>query len=143
MSVPEMKRKQSQLEVLVKALNVANYTNRILANKKKFPEEFDSILGDDIRKTGQSIYRNCRLANDLRVKKPVTQEIDEEAKEARYRLQTKAIQDCGELLILIDMAYGTYHLSARRVEYWGKIIKEAREYIRKWRAADKKRYDSS
>ena len=140
MSVPENKRTQSKLEVIIKALAVANYTNEILANRKKFPEEYDHILGDDIKRAGQSIYRNCRLANDLRVQKPVTGQIDEEAREARLRLQTKAIQDCNELLVLIDMAYGTYHLSSKRVEYWGRITKEAREYIKKWKAADVKRY---
>jgi len=143
MSVPQEKRKEGRLVVLVKALEVANYTNGILANKKKFPVELDEVLGNDIKRNGQAIYRNCRLANDLRVQKPVTGEIDEEAKEARYRLQTNAIQACTELLICIDMAYGTYHLSAKRVAYWGKITKEARDYIRKWRTADKKRYDSS
>ena len=129
--------------VLVKALEVANYTNGILANKKKFPAELDEVLGNDIKRNGQAIYRNCKLANDLRVQKPVTGEIDPEAKEARYRFQTQAIQACTELLICIDMAYGTYHLPARRVAHWGKMTKEARDYIRKWRNADKKRYDSS
>lgn len=143
MTVPERQRRTGKLEVLVKALAVANYTNEILANKKKFPVELDEVLGNDIKKHGQAIYRNCRLANDLRVQKPVTGEIDPEAREARLRLQTAAIQECTELLICIDMAYGTYHLTAKRVEHWGRITKEARDYIRKWRAADKKRYDSS
>lgn len=143
MTVPAEKRKEGRLAVLVKALEVANYTNQILANKKKFPVEFDDVLGNDIKRHGQAIYRNCKLANDLRVQKPVTGEIDEEAKEARYRLQTNALQACTELLIDIDMAYGTYHLPAKRVAYWGKITREAREYIKKWRAADKKRFDSS
>lgn len=143
MTVPAEKRKEGRLAVLVKALEVANYTNQILANKKKFPVEFDDVLGNDIKRHGQAIYRNCKLANDLRVQKPVTGEIDEEAKEARHRLQTNALQACTELLIDIDMAYGTYHLPAKRVAYWGKITREAREYIKKWRAADKKRFDSS
>lgn len=143
MTVPAEKRKEGRLAVLVKALEVANYTNQILANKKKFPVEFDDVLGNDIKRHGQAIYRNCKLANDLRVQKPVTGEIDDEAKEARYRLQTNALQACTELLIDIDMAYGTYHLPAKRVAYWGKITREAREYIKKWRAADKKRFDSS
>ena len=143
MSVPAEKRREGKLVVLVKALDVANYTNGILANKKKFPVELDEVLGNDIKRHGQAIYRNCRLANDLRVQKPVTREIDPEAREARYRLQTNAIQECTELLICIDMAYGTYHLPAKRVAHWGRITKEARDYIRKWRDADKKRYDSS
>ena len=143
MSVPEGQRKQSRLEVLVKALEVATYTNQILANKKKFDPMYDDVLGNKIRDAGQNIYRYARSANDLRVQKPVTQQIDPEAKEARYRLQTKAIQECGELLVLIDMAYGTYHLSAKRVEHWGRLTKTARDYLRKWREADKKRYDSS
>ncbi len=124
----------------MKALAVANYTNEILANKKKFPEEYDHVLGDDLKRVGQSVYRNCKLANDLRVQKPVTGEIIPEAREARFRMQKQAIQDCNELLILIDMAYGTYHLTSKRVAYWGKITREAREYIKKWHAADIKRY---
>lgn len=143
MTVPAEKRKEGRLVVIVKALNVATYTNQILANKKKFPAELDEVLGNDIKRHGQAIYRNCRLANDIRVQKPVTGQMDPEAREARYRLQTKAIQECTELLICIDMAYGTYHLPAKRVAHWGKITKEARDYIRKWRDADKKRYDSS
>lgn len=143
MSVPEEKRRQGKLEVLVKALNVATYTNKILANQKKFDPQYNEVLWNDLKKVAHSIYRNCRIANDLRVMKPVSHEIDHEAKEARKRLQTQAIQDCQELLILIDMAYGTYHLTSKRVAYWGKITKEAREYIKKWREADRKRYDSS
>lgn len=143
MTVPQNQRKEGRLVVLVKALEVATYTNGILANKKKFPVELDEVLGNDIKRNGQAIYRNCKLANDIRVMKPVTGAIDEEAKEARYRLQTNAIQACTELLICIDMAYGTYHLPSKRVAYWGKMTKEARDYIRKWRDADKKRYDTS
>lgn len=140
MSVPVSQRKESKLEVLIKALAVANYTNGILANRKKFPEEYDHVLGDDLKRAGQGIYRYCRQANNLRAIKPVSQKIDPEAREARYRLQTKALENCNELLVLIDMAYGTYHLSSKRVEYWSRLTRDARELIRKWRAADVKRY---
>ncbi len=143
MSVPEEKRRHGKLEVLVKARNVATYTNDILANEKKFDPKYKDVLGNKLLDTGQNIYVYCRLANDLRVTKPVTGEIIPEAREARQNFQTQAIQKCQELLIYIEMAHVNYHLSSKRVAYWGKITKEAREYIKKWREADKRRYDSS
>ncbi len=63
MSVPQEKRKEGRLVVLVKALEVANYTNGILANRKKFPVELDDVLGNDIKRNGQAIYRNCKVGS--------------------------------------------------------------------------------
>ena len=140
MSVPEKLRRQGKLEVIIKAYDVSNYTNKILSNRNKFPEEFDNVLGDDLKRNGQAIYRYCRLANDLRVLKPVSGEIDEEAREARYRLQKNAIQACTELSICIDMAYGLYHLSEKRIKHWKSLTNTARSYIKKWYASDIKRY---
>lgn len=143
MSVPEAKRRQGKLEVLIKAEAVAVYTIKILANKNKFDPRYDAWLGNDINLTAKAIFENCRIANSLRVVKPVTQDIDLDAKEARRKLQTQAIMECEKLLTNIDLAYGVYHLSAKRVLYWKKITKEAKSYIKKWRDADTKRYDSS
>lgn len=133
MSVPEGQRKKGRLEVLVKALNVANHTNQLLANQKKFDPKFDYVLGDDIKRISRDIYRHCWSANNIRV-------TNKETWQARCRLQQQASLDCNELLILIDMAYGTYHLAASKVEYWGRITIEARDQIRAWRNADRKRY---
>ncbi len=133
MSVPEGQRKSGKLEVLVKALDVANHTNKLLSNQKKFDPKFDYVLGDDIKRTARDIYRHCWGANNIRA-------INKETWQARKRLQQQACLDCNELLILIDMAYGTYHLASSKVEYWGRITIEAREKIKAWRNADKKRY---
>lgn len=120
MSVPEGQRKSGKLEVLVKALDVANHTNKLLSNQKKFDPKFDYVLGDDIKRTARDIYRHCWGANNIRA-------INKETWQARKRLQQQACLDCNELLILIDMAYGTYHLASSKVEYWGRITIEARE----------------
>lgn len=137
MSVVAGQRKQGKLDVLTKALRVANYTNQILANQNKFDPKYDHVLGDDIKQTARNIYKRCWSANNIRVS-------NTETFKARAELQQRAVQDCNELLILIDMAYGTYHLPAKRVEFWGRITIEARDLIKKWRAADlarNKRYD--
>ena len=133
MSVPQEKRRKSKLEVIVKALAVVSHTNKILRNKKKFDPEFDWILGNDLRLTARAIHRHAWSSNNLRV-------TDKETYLARKKLQTQAIQDCNELLVLIEEAGPTYHLEASRVSYWGKITLEARELLRAWRAADAKRY---
>lgn len=110
MSVPEGQRKSGKLEVLVKALDVANHTNKLLSNQKKFDPKFDYVLGDDIKRTARDIYRHCWGANNIRA-------INKETWQARKRLQQQACLDCNELLILIDMAYGTYHLASSKVEF--------------------------
>lgn len=133
MSVPETKRRTGKLEVLVKVLEVTKYTNLKLSNQKKCDPKFDYVLGDDIKKTSRDIYRHCWGANSIRV-------TDKSTRDARKKLQQQAVQDCNELLMLIDMAQATYHFSSKSVEYWGRITIVARDSIRKWRDADNKRY---
>ena len=134
MSVPESRRGHGKFEVLVKANDLAVYTIRIASNPKTFDVKYQTALADDIIRTAKDIYIKCKTANDIRVGE------DPYKAQMRKRLQESAIIDCCTLLALMDMAKRVYHLSAKRLKYWGKMTIEVRDMIRRWKDSDSKRY---
>ena len=137
MSVPEEKRQQGRLEVIIKALDLATYTTQITANEKVFNPKYRAAVTDDLISHAKNIYLDCWTANNIRVT------ADEETYKARKRLQDKAIVECNTFLGLLDIAKKVFHLDTRRVTYWGNKIINCRKLIRAWRESDRKRYDSS
>lgn len=133
MSVPVYKRKESKLEVFIKARTLATYTIQICANDKTFPKEFRTLITGEIVKEAKDIFLNICEANKVRV-------IDASSAEERLGLQQKANRGCDRLLWLIELAFKIFHLRAKRVEYWARLTLETQELIRKWHATDKKRY---
>lgn len=133
MSVPENSRTKSKLEVCVKAHDLCCYTLQIAANKKIFTEEYQRSLTDRIVETAIGIHCDCWNANNIYVR-------DAEDYQERKRLQEEAARKCNILLSLMDIAKPLFHLTAKRVYYWGKLTIEARNLIRAWRDSDKKRY---
>ena len=134
MSVPESKRGHGKFEVLTKANELAVYTIRITKNQKVFKPEYRSAVTDDIVHTANDIYIKCWSANNIRVGE------DAEKWKERKHLQESAIQDCNNLLALMDLAQKVFHLETRRIKYWGGKTVEVREYVRKWKEGDSKRY---
>lgn len=140
MSVVEEKRRKGKLEVIIKALDLANYTIQITANEKVFDPKFRAAVTDDLISHAKDIYLICWTANNIRVS-------SEEAAKERLRLQDKAVTKCNTFLGLLDIAKKVFHLDTKRVTYWGSKIVECRKLIRAWRDTDRKRfkerYDSS
>lgn len=133
MSVPENSRTKSKLEVCVKAHDLCCYTLQITANKKIFTEEYQRSLTDRIVETAIGIHCDCWNANNIYVR-------DAEDYQERKRLQEEAARKCNILLSLMDIAKPLFHLTSKRVFYWGKLTIETRNLIRAWRDSDKKRY---
>ena len=133
MSVPESKRGHSKFEVLINANELAIYTIRITSNPKTFSEQYKSALTDDIVRTAKDIYIKARTANDIRVAG------SEYKAQERKRLQEEAITDCNTLLALMDIAKKVFHLSSKRIEYWGRMTIKTRDGIRRWKDSDSKR----
>lgn len=133
MSVPEGLRKESKLEVIVKARELAAYTIRITKNPKVFLPEYNTAITNDIISTAKNIFIDAWTANNIYVK---------EAKdwEERSRLQQKAALECNNLLALMQLAQEIFHLSTRRIKYWGSKTIEVRNKIRAWHDADRERY---
>lgn len=128
------------MEVIIKALDLANYTIQITANEKVFDPKFRAAVTDDLISHAKDIYLICWTANNIRVS-------SEEAAKERLRLQDKAVTKCNTFLGLLDIAKKVFHLDTKRVTYWGSKIVECRKLIRAWRDTDRKRfkerYDSS
>lgn len=133
MAVPAGERGHGKFEVLVKAQELAAYTLKITKNKKVFLPEYQTALTDDIIRMAKDIYIKAWTANNIRV-------TDEQGWNDRKKLQEEAAQCCNNLLALIQLAKPVYHLSAKRVEYWGRKTIEVRKELRDWKAGDSKRY---
>ena len=137
MSVVEGARNKGKLEVIVKALDLADYTIKITANEKIFDPKFRAAITDDLVAHAKDIYLICWIANNIRVT------TDIETYKKRKELQDEAIVKCTVFLGMLDIAKKVFHLETRRVTYWGNKIINCRKLIRAWRNADKKRYDTS
>ena len=133
MSVPVNKRSHGKLEACVKAHDLCCYTLKITANKKIFTEEYQTALTDKINETALSIHMLCWTANNILVNSI-------EDMEQRLRLQETAAIECNNLLSLMGIAKSIFHLSTKRVTFWGDSVIETRNLIRAWKDADRKRY---
>lgn len=133
MSVVAEKRRKGKLEVIIKALDLTNYTIQITANEKTFDPKFRAAITDDLITHAKDIYLICWTANNIRV-------VDEQAFNERQRLQNLAVVKCNTFLGLLDIAKKVFHLETRRVTYWGNRVVECRTLIKAWRDSDRKRY---
>ena len=144
MSVPESRRGHGKFEVCVRANQLAIYTIQICSNKKVFTEQYQEAVTSDLIRLAKDIYIKVRTANGIYIKasadpKEVADAERQKAQERR-RLQESAIADCNSLLALMDIAKRVFHLSSKRIRYWGALTIEVREYIQRWKDADRKRY---
>lgn len=116
------------------AQELAAYTIKITKNKKVFTPEYNDAITADIIHTAKNIFVSCWEANNIRASKS-----PERAKE-RLKLQEYAARQCNNLLALIQLAQPIFHLTGKRIRYWGAMILKTRMYIRKWNETDRKRY---
>lgn len=133
MSVPVNERGQGKLTVCVKAHELCCYTLQITANEKVFTEKYREALTNRIVDTAIGIHTLCWTANNVLVN-------SEEDLNERTAMQEKAVIECNNLLSYIQIAKKLYHLSTKRVTYWGGQTAELRKLIRAWRDSDRKRY---
>lgn len=136
MSVPSGKRKESKLEVLVKAKDLAVYTTKICMNKNIFLPEYEYVVTDHIVDYSIQIFTLCWTANNVMVKG------DEEKLKYRQECQTKAILYCNNLLALIEFAHKLFHLKYKRIEYWSRKVIETRNLIRAWKKSDRDHFNA-
>lgn len=135
MSVPECERSKPKLEAIVKAMDLASYTIKITSNENVFKAKFQNALTNDIVHTARSIYSNAWKANNINVaKEPVL-------KAERHRLQVLAVTECYELLSLIQLAKPVFHLTSKRIRFWGNKTIECRKLLQAWKDSDSKRYN--
>ena len=113
MSVNESERGKGKFDVLIKANGLAVYTIRITKNPKIFLPEYQTALTNDIIHTAKEIFTKAWTANNIRVGDEPRNWLE------RKKLQQEAARECNNLLALIQIAKPLYHLTSKRVKYWG------------------------
>lgn len=121
-------RGEGKFDTLTKALRLASYTTDITDNKKVFTPDHEKTT-ERIVSLAWSIYHRARIANDIHV------ENADDLMERR-KLQNQAIAECDQLLTAIQIAKRVFHLRLKRVKYWGEMVEELKNHLRKWRESD-------
>ena len=137
MSVPKGDRREGKLKVLMDARELTVYTIRITKNPKVFDPAYNTAITNDIISTAKDIFISAWHANRIRV------DGSKERAEKRRELQEQAISSCEDLLPLIMIAKSVFHLSGKRVKFWGRKTIDVENLLIAWKDADRKRYSSS
>ena len=138
MSVTVDQREEGRFSLAVKAAFLASYTLEITANENVFLPEYRRGLTDDIVETVKNIYLGIREANDVSVRMGTVFHLQDYTD--RNKLQREALRNCKRLLYLIDLAHRRFHLSSKRVKYWGKLVKNVKDRVHGWIDDDTDRY---
>lgn len=138
MAVPECEREEGRFTLPMRAEYLVRYTLEITANEKVFLPEYRKAVTDDIIDSAKSIYLLIREANDTSIR--VGTIFHKSDLIERNKIQRKALRTAQRLLYLIDLAHRVFHLSSKRVKYWGGLTLEIRNRIQGWIASDIERY---
>ena len=120
---------EKEMQVIIKAKELASYTLKVTSNNNNFPKKFRFTLVDRMQRKSFDIYESLLEANRTRV----------ENKYTRYDLQTKAIVSCEELLFYIEMSMMQNIITPKRAEYWSGLVSDVKHMTLAWRKRDKDR----
>ena len=120
---------EKEMQVIIKAKELASYTLKVTSNNNNFPKKFRFTLVDRMQRKSFDIYENLLEANRTRV----------ENKYTRYDLQTKAIVSCEELLFYIEMSMMQNIITSKKAEYWSGLVSDVKHMTLAWRKRDKDR----
>lgn len=138
MSVTVDKRDEGKFSLATKAEYLARYTIEITSNENVFFPEYRKQVTDDIVETAKNIYLGIREANDVTVRMGTAFQMKDYMD--RNQLQREVLRNCKRLLYLIDLAHRIFHLSSKRVRYWGKLVKNVKDRVYGWIDDDTLRY---
>lgn len=131
MSVPKDKRTEGQLIINTEARRICTHVLRILGNEKNFPKEQEWFT-DKMREVAIGIDLKCWKANNIYVS-------SEALYNKRLSLEAEAGDACTEMLELINIGRGLYHMPTKRYKYLTDQYVELRKHIRNWYKSDRER----
>lgn len=133
-------------------MNLADYVIHITDNSNNFPdygriEHTDSngvttvmltvrqdSLTNIVREQATQIFLLAYTANRINlVKEPWK-------KDERLAKQEKVIDMCEDHLAMIQLCRKHFHLSSKRIKYWGQLTLDVKNSVRAWNQSDKDRY---
>lgn len=132
-NVGKKDRTEHRFSTLDKILDLYEHTTTLIANEKIFDRTYKSMI-DRIDNDATMIYHLCRVANedlDARERDELAMRID---------LEKQALEYCKWLKTDIRLAEKKFHLRAKKVIYWNKLVNTAMDAIRAWHNSEIKRY---
>lgn len=129
MATRRSERTQGDLEVIVKAKQMAAHTVKITNNTNYFPKRFRLTITDKITNKAFEIFTLLYETNEIF---PRTKTEFEE----RQRKQRKAMACCRTLTAMIDVAEELFHLPGDKVRYWTQLVVEIRYATAAWYKAE-------
>lgn len=147
----ENQHKENSFTPVTAALELADYVFQITGNLKRFPDcsvkeqrEGDKVtqllvfrddsLVNTVREEARQIYHLVFTANEINLNRQPWR------KNERLTRQAEAIALCGDLLADILLCRKHFHLTSKRIKYWGGLVRSTRAAIERWHDSDKARY---
>lgn len=146
--------KPNSFTPVIGAMDLYEYVDMITSNPKRFQEykETDRYNNDGtttrmiimrqdalvnrVREQAYRIFILTFTANEINLNK------EPERKEERLNKQEQAIELCEEHLASIQLCRKHFHLTNKRIRYWGSMTLELRDAIKGWHKSDKTRYQN-
>ena len=136
---------------VISAMNLYDYVDKITSNANKFPEYSlnEKKAGEDVirilymhqdslvnrvREQAYQIHMLLWTANEINVRK------EPDRKPERLYKQLRAIELCDEHLAAIQLCRKRFHLTNKRIRYWGKMTLKVRDAAKAWHKSDVARY---
>ena len=119
---------ENDLQVVVKAKELAVHTFKITSNCDRYPKKFRHSLVDRMQLKSMDIYEALMEANRIN---NVTH------KAQRCETITKAITYCDELLFFIELSMGLGLLNDKSAAYWSKLVSDVKFMSLAWRTRER------
>ncbi len=121
---------KTELEVILKAMALAEHTFRLTSNCNRYPKKFRFSLVDKMQNKSLEIYEYLHEANRTDLK---------DYSRNRSELQTRAITHCDQLLFYIELSHKLGIINEKSMEYWSKMVSDVKHMAIAWRKNDKLR----
>ncbi len=118
-----------QLQVIVKAKDLAEHTFRVASNSKVFPKKYRFNIVNEMLCKSMHIHNKLLEANRTLLSD----------KKRRLELQTEAITYCEELQFYIELSVRLGIISFDRAGYWSGLVSDVKRMTIAWRQRDKER----
>lgn len=119
----------SELNVIVKAKELAVHSFKLTSNCNRYPKKYRHSLVDKIQIKSLEIYETLLEANRIN---NVT------SRSTRCEMITKAITYCDELLFYIELSMNLNLLNENSAAYWSKMVCDVKYMSVAWRTKEKK-----
>ena len=120
---------EQKLNVIVKSIDLVDYTFTITSNKKRYPAKYRSLI-ERIQNKSMDIYELLLDANRL----PVDLSLNE-----RILLQTNAISSCDKLSCYVELSLNKNLIGFDTAAFWQRKISDVKYMTIAWREKDKMR----